>query len=108
MSVEEPDVVDFIGIEPASGKVVLTVADHLDWTDESAHLLALQAKLNRYLAFVESGELVESYPAAAGRSVVVRVIRRVPLSQLGAAFVAHATPLLEAAGIELRTSILVD
>ena len=108
MSVEEPDLVDFVGIEPGSDKVVLTVSDHLDWTDETAHLLALQAKLNRYLAFVESGELVEAFPAAAGRRIVIRVITRVPLSQLGEAFVAHAAPLLKAAGIELRASMLVD
>ena len=39
------------------GEVILTIRDHLDWPDSTAHQLLLHAKLNRYLAFVESGEI---------------------------------------------------
>lgn len=68
MGVEQTTVIDFIGIDPASGAVCLTIADALDWDPD--HLRLLQDKLNAYLAFVESGELLWAYPLAAGRPVV--------------------------------------
>jgi hypothetical protein len=30
-------VVDAIGIERTTGNLILTIADHLDWTDADAH-----------------------------------------------------------------------
>lgn len=35
------------------------VCDHIDGSDEDAHLSLLQDKLNTYLAFIESGEVFE-------------------------------------------------
>lgn len=52
MSVEQFDVVDV----KESGHVVLTISDHLDWSNSEEHQTILQAKLNKYLAFVESGQ----------------------------------------------------
>jgi hypothetical protein len=69
MGVEQTTVIDFIGIDPVSGAVCLTIADALEWNAD--HLRLLQDKLNAYLAFVESGELYSVYPSAAGRPVVV-------------------------------------
>src|SRR6266540_2021756 len=66
MSISETDKIDVIGIDSASGDVILTVSDHLDWEDVGTHLLQLQEKLNTYLAFIESGEMLESYPKSAG------------------------------------------
>jgi hypothetical protein len=60
MSVEQKDVIDAIGVNKESGEVVLTISDHLDWEDTSAHLLVLQDKINTYIAFIESGEILQS------------------------------------------------
>jgi hypothetical protein len=54
MTIEDARIVDFIGVDPVTGHVVLTITDHLPW-DSDEHVLLLQDKLNRYLAFVESG-----------------------------------------------------
>jgi uncharacterized protein DUF6572 len=62
MSVEQTDVVDILGIDRETGHVVLTISDHLDWSDSARHQIILQKKLNRYLAFVESGEILEQIP----------------------------------------------
>jgi len=51
MAVDEPGVVDIVSVDP-SGCFVLTVSDHLDWSDTIAHQIVLQEKLNRYLAFI--------------------------------------------------------
>jgi hypothetical protein len=77
MTVEDRTTVDAIGVEIASGDVVLTISDHLSWDDEQDHLRALQEKLNLYLAFIESGELLTTYPQATGRHPRIDVVFRV-------------------------------
>ena len=56
MSVEDDTVVDIIGIEKATGQVVLTISDHLAWDDD--HLRLLERKIATYINFVESGQLL--------------------------------------------------
>jgi hypothetical protein len=47
MSIEQADTIDFVNIEKASGDVLLTISDHLDWDEtERQHLILLQGKLN--------------------------------------------------------------
>ncbi len=74
VSVEQPDTVDIISTDSATGDVVLTISDHLNWLDSVEHQLILQKKLNAYMAFVESGEILERYPDAKHRSVVFRIV----------------------------------
>jgi hypothetical protein len=92
MGLENPAVVDAIGLEPATGFVVLAIADTLDWTDEIAHLVALQAKLNAYFAFVETGEINGAYPDAVGRPLRIDILGRHP-------FPEHRRDFLEQAAI---------
>ena len=73
MSVENPEVVDAIGIDNASGDVVLTISDHLEWDAAKTHLLVLQDKINRYIGFIESGELLTTYSKAEGRKIRIEV-----------------------------------
>jgi hypothetical protein len=56
MSVEQTDKIDFISTSPGE-KVVLTISDHLSW-DEDGHLHLLQDKINVYLEFIESEQLL--------------------------------------------------
>jgi hypothetical protein len=83
MALDNPDKIDAIGIENDSGLAVLTVTDAWDWQDEQKHLVALQAKLNAYVNFVESGQIWESYPDAVGRHVVIDVVGKFPIPQAG-------------------------
>jgi len=105
MSVQDNGVVDIISIESQSGDVVLTVSDHLDWLDSIAHQEILQKKLNRYLAFVESGELLERYPDAKGRSVVIRVVLKFAPDVGGREFLGRAGAVVASAGIGFRHEI---
>jgi hypothetical protein len=98
MAVDNPDVVDAIGIERATGIVALTISDHLEWGDGDQHLLTLQAKINRYLAFIESGEVFESYPQAVGKTLRVDVVCKHPPSEAGVRFLAEARDAIEQAG----------
>jgi hypothetical protein len=67
LSIEDDTTVDGMGIEAATGFVVLLISDHLDWADTSQHLATLERKINAYLEFLKSGQLVERLPGAAGR-----------------------------------------
>jgi len=64
--------------------------------------MLLPRKLNRYLAFVESGEILESYPASKDRPVAFRVVFKFPPDEAGRAFLAKASVVIESAGFSLR------
>ena len=79
MSLESPNIVDAVGIDEVSGTAMLTIADSWDWSNETEHLLALQEKLNSYFAFIETGEIYDSYPKANGRKLMIEIIGKYPL-----------------------------
>ena len=76
MTLENCKVIDTIGTRIEDGRIILTILDSWDWSDERAHLMALQEKFNSYFDFVESGQVYEDYPAAEGKDIVVTVIAR--------------------------------
>ncbi len=86
MSLDNTEVVDAVGTEKDSGTVVLTIFDAWDWDDQRRHLLALQAKLNAYFGFVESGQIYEDYPTAAGKRLRIDVISRYPMPDAAVTF----------------------
>ena len=108
MSIEDPEAIDAIGVEVGSGKVVLTLADELDWTRESEHEFKLQAKLNKYLAFIESGEILSSYPQASGRSCAIDLVLRFEPSARGQTFLDRVRDALSETAIELRVRGVPD
>ena len=102
MSVEETDSVDVISVDKQTGEVILTVSDHLEWSDNIKHQIVLQAKLNSYLQFVESGEILERYPKAKDRRVVFRVVFKFAPDQEAKQSLARARQVVESAGIGVR------
>jgi hypothetical protein len=107
VSVDEPDVVDIISTNK-SGYVVLTISDHLDWSNSEQHQTILQAKLNKYLAFVESGELLTRYSDATGRPVAINVVFKYRPDQSGWNFLAKAKAVIDSAGFTLRYKIFLE
>ena len=102
MTISETDQVDFATLEPDTNKFVLSISDHLEWTDEPhEHLLLLQEKLNTYLRFAESGEIYRELPSAIGRKIVFRVVGKYPLSIAAKQFFDRAREIVGAAGFEL-------
>jgi hypothetical protein len=106
MSIEQTDTIDFVTLDEASGDALLTISDHLAWDeDEGAHLELLQRKLNAYLRFVESGELVREFPNLRGRSVVINLIGKFPLSQQAETFIRKAGEAIRDAGFRLQFEV---
>jgi len=109
MSIEQTDVVDFWSIDHGSGRVKLTISDHLDWNEnEGEHLLLLQEKLNAYLRFIESGEMEERFKESRGRSVAIEIYAKYPLSLEASKFFSLAKGAIEKAGFALEFQILKE
>ena len=103
MSIEQTKVVDAIGVDDLSDEVILTITDHLKWGgDSDEHLLLLQEKINTYLSFIESGELIGSYPDAKGRIVVINIVWKYPLNEEAKGFIEQFKSIVDSAGISLR------
>jgi hypothetical protein len=62
------------------------------------HLFCLQEKLNSYLRFVESGEIIAIYPKAAGRHIVFDVVQKYPAPQEASWFFERALKAINGAG----------
>ena len=101
MSVTQIDKIDFISLREGTNSVVLTISDHLDWTDTDEHLQVLQDKINTYLNFCESGEIFESYPKAKDKDIVIEIKGKYPLNCEGNEFYEHAKSVIREAGFEL-------
>ena len=98
MAVDDPDVIDIVTTVRATGEVVLVITDHLRWSDEN-HLEVLQAKINGYLAYIESGQLAEAYPnAKASVPVRIEVACKYRPSREGFRFLELAREAVQAAG----------
>jgi hypothetical protein len=97
MAVDDPDTVDIMSLD-AHGAIILTIADHLGWNDSRSHQYTIQMKMNRYLSFIESGEILGHYPDAGARRVVIRVVTMTEPDADGISFLRSAQAIVERAG----------
>ena len=103
MSVENTTAVDFVSIDK-TGDVVLTISDHLDWSDEHKHLALLQEKINTYCTYVETGQIYDDYRESRDRRPLVSVVLfHAPTPKAEAFFVAVKAALeVEGFGFEWK------
>jgi hypothetical protein len=103
MSIEQPDIIDFVSIDEESGEAHLTISDHLAWDEnEGAHLELLQGKLNAYLRFIESGELLRKFPKVEGKFVVIDLVSKFEFSDEAKLFIGLASEAVQDAGFKLQ------
>jgi hypothetical protein len=106
MSIEQTNTVDFVTLDETSGDALLTISDHLAWGEnEGVHLELLQRKLNAYLRFIESGELIQEFPHLKGRSVVINLVGKFPLSEQAEFFIGKASKAIRDAGFRLQFKV---
>jgi hypothetical protein len=104
MSVNQTDTIDVIGTTP-DGKVVLTISDHHSW-DETWHLQLLQDKINAYLQFIESGQILDDYPNAASRELIIETVMKFEPNEEGTSFLEKAKEVVTKAGIGFQWRVL--
>ena len=67
--VHNPQVVDLITRDDATGEVVLTMLEERPWGEDPEQLRQLEAKFNAYLGYVLDGHMVTQYPDYEGCKV---------------------------------------
>ncbi len=72
MTLDDTDVVDIVA-EGASGELALVIVAPEPWDDPSAQADALMAKINTYVDFALSSELLKTVPEAAGKSLRIQL-----------------------------------
>jgi hypothetical protein len=105
MSLEAKNTSDAIGIERSTGHAILTIADSSPWDEVQNHLLALQAKINVYLEFIEGRQIFEAYPAASGRQLLIDLICRFPPPSDALLFFSQVTQSCAELGIVFRHGV---
>jgi hypothetical protein len=108
MALDNTDVVDAIGVETSTGTVVLTISDQLNWDETGEHLLALQSKINRYLDFLEGGEVKEYYPGMEGNPIRIDAVFRFAPSEDAERFLAVAKSTSARVGWHFSWRVFVD
>jgi hypothetical protein len=106
MSVTDFNQIDFIGIDEESGRVSLTISDHLDWCDMPGHLQILQEKIYRYAETIDSGEIHTKYPDSKGRTIEINVIFKHDIPQSAEQFLFDIGEHLGKEGIIVKHDLL--
>ena len=99
MSVSDTHKIDFLSTDGET--IVLTISDHLEWDTTDTHQVILQEKINSYLAFIESGEIFESYPLAKDKeSFRIQVVLKHLPDEDGIDFLKQVETILIDSGYE--------
>ncbi len=106
MSVDQPRAIDFLSDNKNDKYCVVGISDHLEW-DNRDHLIALQDKLNNYLAFIESGEIYDSRPDAREQEIEICLnCKFTPITADDIYFLQFAKNTIQKAGF--RFSVIAD
>ncbi len=100
ITISESGVGDIVWGDRNSGECTLTISDHLEWTD-SEHLILLQEKLNSYLTYIESGEILGQYAMANENKIKINVVMLHEPSQEAIDFLRQASKVISEAGFGL-------
>jgi hypothetical protein len=103
MSVEQEKVIDILASGKKTNEVELIITDHLSWDENEnpEHLNILQNKINSYLEFIESGELIEKYPEHKGKLAIIKVKGMYPLNEVAKQFYKKSSRAVAFAGFLL-------
>ena len=104
MSIEYQNTIDAISIDK-TGLVELTISDHLEWNSE--HLFLLQEKINCYLAFLESGEVFETYPESKNKDFKINLVCKYEPTEVATHFISQCTSTISQAGFQFGYEIFV-
>ncbi|MCX7113282.1 MAG: hypothetical protein NTX45_24855 [Proteobacteria bacterium] len=104
-TIEDTNKVDAIGIDKETGVVILKIFDHLIWDDEQKHLYLLQEKINSYLRFMESEDVLDAYPDARNRKLNISISFKEKPTANGIKFLDTVSKIVADAGFSLTYSI---
>ena len=104
-SVENPNVVDLIKLDPASGQVVLVMIERREWDNGPQQFSQIEEKINRYMGYVLDGHLTTHYPQYEGKRVQIHLNCAEAPSGKAEAFVTAAQRAIRAHGLEFVVNV---
>ena len=104
-SVENPNVVDLIKADPASGQVVLVMIERREWDNGPQQFSQIEEKINRYMGYVLDGHLTTHYPQYEGKRVQIHLNCAEAPSGKAEAFVTAAQRAIRAHGLEFVVNV---
>lgn len=102
MPLDEPESIDAIRFDPASGACILTIRDDWDWDHRRVHVKALLLKLSFYLEFIDEAHLVVALPCAIGRQVIIEIDAAHPLPDFDGDFIGELKAVCALYQVQLR------
>lgn len=103
---DQPNVVDLVTHDPASGEFALIMIQTQPWSNEPGELQKLREKINNYAAFARGGDLVSKFPEAAGKPVRIQLDCNTAPSGRVADLVNLAVDRLQQSGLRFVVNIL--
>lgn len=103
--VENPQIMDLITVDAASGDVVLVMIERRPWGENPLQLKQIEEKINRYLAYVLDGFLAEQHPSYVGKKVRVRLDCAEAPHGEAARFVEAATHAIRNEGLDFEVRV---
>ena len=104
--VQNPMIVDLITTDAASGDVVLVMIERRPWGGPPLQFKQIEEKINRYLAYVLDGFLVQQHPTYQGKRVRLQLDCAEAPHGDAVRFVAAATDAIRREGLDFVVNIL--
>ncbi|SAK61465.1 DUF6572 domain-containing protein [Caballeronia ptereochthonis] len=112
MSLRDVDAIDYIGVNVLFKRVYVALFDDLDWREEQAHQKALTKKIDRYISYFRSGQLLLNYPKVRGYEIVIEYVSTHPMTPTALEFwktrervIADAGYKVHIRGVDVRRSL---
>jgi hypothetical protein len=104
--VQNPTVIDLITTDSTSEVVVLVMIEQRGWGTAARQLQQIEEKVNRYLAYVLDGFLVQHYPRHDGKPVQIRLDCAEPPHGDALKFVEAMAHAVESHGVRFTLNVL--
>ena len=107
MSVMEKNKIDGMGIDEKTNTLVFLLVDHLPWIiEEYNHLKTLQAKLNSYLAYIETKQYKSVYRNREFDKFRIEIAFKYQFTENCEKFLGAVRAELKTHNIELKYSVV--
>lgn len=102
MSLLDVDSIDYVGVNNLFKRVYVGIFDDLNWDDEAKHFALLTKKIDRYMQYIRSGQLLTAYPAVRGYPVIFEYVAMRPMTRSAETFWKSRENIIRASGFDVR------
>lgn len=102
MSLRDVDAIDYIGMNILFKRVSIGIFDDLDWRNEKEHQDRLTKKIDHYIRYLRSGELLLNYPKARRYEIMIEYVSMHTMTPSAQKFWESRERLIRASGFSVR------